>query len=128
MLHEKGGSGLKASDVKDFLNKSYSTKRPSDYGDFVVDSYLSDNNIQVYKYRNSGQAIVVHRGLYGINDWIGNYKEFMGSDTSRSIKVKIIQEAAEKKYESNTVSTLCAVLKEQARYAIYYAMERRAKM
>ena len=103
------GGKLKSNLVKDFLSGSYDDKPPPSIGSFVQDTSLSGKRVQVYHDPATGQAVVVHRGSQGVQDWGNNLKYALGFDmmnTKRFKHSKDIQKQAESKYGAKNVSTL----------------------
>jgi len=103
----KRGGALPVKDIKHFLYKSYSTDKPSDYGDYLVDHSLSDHKVQVYHHPHTKRAVVVHRGTQDMrdvaNDVVYTSNNIKGDRFYHSRKV---QQAAEKKYGAKNTSTL----------------------
>ena len=62
----KGGK-LSVGNIKEFMNNSYENT-PRNVADYEVDKELSGQRVQVYKNKNTNQAVVVHRGTKGFQD------------------------------------------------------------
>jgi hypothetical protein len=103
----KKGGALPIRDIKNFLYKSYSKDKPSDYGEYQVDHSLSDRKAQVYHHPGTKQTVVVHRGTQDSRDVL-NDAAYMhsGIKGDRFYHAKKIQQKAEKKYGAHTVSTI----------------------
>jgi hypothetical protein len=94
------------SNVKKFLNNSYSAKHKTKIGGYTIDKHLSGKRAQVYK-DSSGKAVVVHRGTQGIHDMITDAKASLGFSNNKRFKhAKKIQRQAEAKYGSSNTTTM----------------------
>lgn len=105
---KKKGGKLSVKNISGLLKKSYETKL-GDYGDYLIDRELSDDKAQVYKKRDSGEAVVVHRGTKGLGDIYTDMKLALGYDIKKGDRYKhaqYIQKKAETKYGKENISTL----------------------
>ena len=105
---KKKGGKLSVKNISGLLKKSYDTKL-GDYGDYLIDRELSDDRAQVYKKRDSGEAVVVHRGTKGLGDIYTDMKLALGYDIKKGDRYKHaqdIQKKAETKYGKENISTL----------------------
>lgn len=103
------GKGLPAGDIQKLLKNSYQIPPAETVGDFVLDKSLSGRRVQVYKNRNSPQAVVVHRGTQGVKDWATDLFYATGGDTTQTNRFKHaadIQKKAESKYGAKNITTL----------------------
>jgi len=102
------GGKMKASEISDFIDASYSKKPPKELDGFILDSKLSTDVAKVYYNPNNGEARVIHRGTEGIKDWGNNLAYIAGAYelTDRYKQGKKVQDAAEKKYGKKNISTL----------------------
>ena len=103
------GKGLPAGDIQKLLKNSYQIPPAETVGDFVLDKSLSGRRVQVYKNRNSPQAVVVHRGTQGAKDWATDLFYATGGDTKQTNRFKHaadIQKKAESKYGAKNITTL----------------------
>jgi len=105
------GGKLSSKYIKEFLSNSYEEPKdaPNTIGDFLKDKKLSGKRAQVYHNPKTGQAVVVHRGSSGIQDWGNNLKMALGfnmKNTKRFKHAKKIQKQAETKYGAENISTL----------------------
>jgi len=108
LLHSIDGGKLSVGDIQGLLKQSYAAI-PTDYQDYILDKELSGSRVQVYKKKNSPNAVVVHRGTKGIQDMGNDLKYLAGFDISNSKRAKHsedIQKKAEEKYCAENVSTL----------------------
>jgi len=71
-LEKKQGGALKADQIKEVLDLSYTNKTDKAPDGYVIDKALSDGRVKVYKDLNSNQVIVAHRGSSGWKDWLDN--------------------------------------------------------
>lgn len=102
------GSGVSISDLKEFIDNSYS-KKPKDFKDFKLDKELSSQRVKVYINPTTREAFVVHRGTASIQDVGNDLKMALGFDISGSKRVKHakdVQKKAEKKYGADNVTTI----------------------
>ena len=106
-LLENGGS-MKVSHIKDFIDESYNKNSKEDLHGYALDKSLSNDYAKTYYNPETKHAIVVHRGTAGFLDWVNNIAYVFGKYylTRRNWTGKKIQQAAEKKYGSQNVSTL----------------------
>ena len=103
------GKGLPAGDIQKLLKNSYQIPPAETVGDFVLDKSLSGRRVQVYKNRNTPQAVVVHRGTQGVKDWATDLFYATGGDTTQTNRFKHaadIQKKAESKYGAKNITTL----------------------
>jgi hypothetical protein len=102
------GKGLPVGDIQKLLKNSYQAK-PGDIDNWILDKSLSGKRVQVYKHRNTSQAVVVHRGTQGAKDWATDLYYATGGDpknTRRFQHAADIQKKAESKYGANNITTL----------------------
>lgn len=102
------GGKLSTKNIKDLLKQSYN-KNLQNINDYDVDTSLSGQRVQVYKHKNSSDAVVVHRGTKGLHDVYNDIKYALGMDISNSKRLKHaqdIQRKAEEKYGRENISTL----------------------
>jgi len=71
-LEKREGGALKADQIKEVLDLSYTNKKDKAPDGYVLDKKLSDGRVKVYKDMNSDQVIVAHRGSSGWKDWLDN--------------------------------------------------------
>ena len=104
---EEGGA-LSAKHIQEFSNESYEKNARENIDDYTLDKSLSNDYAKTYYDKNTGHAVVVHRGTQGWSDWLNNVAYVMGKYylTRRNWTGKKIQEAAEKKYGAKNISTL----------------------
>lgn len=105
----KGGS-VSASDLNKFLTESYSKTPSAKIGDWELDKPLSKATAIVYHNPKTGQTSVIHRSteIPNLSDW-GNNLAYMAGQyekTKRFKDSKAVQEAAEKKYGNQNISTI----------------------
>ena len=103
------GGGLPAGDIQKLLKNSYQIPPANNIGDFVLDKELSGRRVQVYKNRNTPQAVVVHRGTQGLKDWSTDLFYATGGDPKQTNRFKHaadIQKKAESKYGAKNITTL----------------------
>ena len=103
----KGGK-LSAKDLKALIDQSYN-KKNEDYGDFKVDSGLSDPEVKVFKNDKTGQVVVAHRGTYSLGDLYLDGQYALGRNISGSRRYKHsadIQSKAEDKYGKENITTI----------------------
>ena len=89
------GSGVSISDLKEFIDNSYS-KKPKDFKDFKLDKELSSQRVKVYINPNTREAFVVHRGTASIQDVGNDLKMALGFDISGSKRVKHAKDVQKK--------------------------------
>jgi hypothetical protein len=102
------GGKMKASEISDFIDASYSKNPPKELDGFTLDSKLSNDIAKVYYNPNTGEARIIHRGTEGLKDWGNNLAYIAGAYelTDRYKRGKKVQEQAEKKYGKKNISTL----------------------
>ena len=98
----KKGKGLEAGILKQFLDASYSFKKGQNINDYIMDSSLSGERVQVYYNPNNMTCVVVHRGTSSAKDIYndGMLAIGLGKYTNRFKHSENIQKEAEKKYKS----------------------------
>jgi len=105
----KGGS-VSASDLNKFLTESYSKTPSAKIGDWELDKPLSKATAIVYHNPKTGQTSVIHRSteIPNLSDWGNNLAYMTGQyeKTKRFKDSKAVQEAAEKKYGNQNISTI----------------------
>lgn len=104
----KKGGKLTARELKEFLNESYNKNAKENVDGFQLDKDLSSDTAKVYYNPETGRAVVAHRGTSGVKDWANNLAYAVGAYkyTDRYKKGKTAQDAAEKKYGKENISTL----------------------
>ena len=101
----KGGK-LSSQDLQYFLKKSYD-KQHSNYKDFLLDKGLSGQRVQVYYNPKTNQAVTIHRGTKGVNDWITDARYALGDTSSKRFQHSAkIQGQAEQKYGAENVTSI----------------------
>ena len=102
------GGKMKANEIADFIDASYSKNPPKELDGFLLDSKLSTATAKVYYNPNTGEARVIHRGTEGLKDWGNNLAYLAGAYelTDRYKQGKKVQDLAEKKYGKKNISTL----------------------
>ena len=102
------GGSLANEDLQALLSKSYHSKHPSDYKDFVVDKELSGQRVQVYHNPTTQQTIVAHRGTASAPNWIENVAYAVSNDKSGKAfqHSKKIQDQAYSKYGKENITTI----------------------
>lgn len=97
---------MKTKTVKKLINNSYNRNKTSLDG-YDIDSSLSGKRVQVYKHKESGNAVVVHRGTQGIKDWATDAAMAVGYERGKRFKhSKKIQKAATNKYGKENITTI----------------------
>ena len=101
--------GINTSELKKFVNASYSKKGNEDIiPGYTLDKELSQNQRhKVYVDNKTGKAVIAHAGTDSASDWLNNIAlatPFYKS-TSRYKEAKKAQEAANKKYGKSNVTT-----------------------
>jgi hypothetical protein len=79
-LAEASGGALKADQIKDVIDLSYTKGKDKAPKGYVIDKDLSDDRVKVYKDLNSNQVIVAHRGSSGWRDWLDNARYLFKGD------------------------------------------------
>ena len=107
----KKGGALSSHVMSDLLAQSYETKnkkkRKTEIDGFHIDPSLSGQRVQVWYNPTTKQAVVVHRGTAGLNDWMTDARMFFGDTKNKRFKhSKNIQQQAEEKYGASHVSTI----------------------
>lgn len=107
----KKGGALSSHVMSDLLAQSYKTKnkkeRKTEVDGFHIDPSLSGERVQVWYNPTTKQAVVVHRGTQGLNDWMTDARMFFGDTKNKRFKhAKNIQQQAEEKYGASHVSTI----------------------
>jgi hypothetical protein len=102
------GGSLPANKIRGVINSSYIDDDKSPKG-YMLDKELSDTRVKVYTDINSNQVLVVHRGSYGLKDWMDNGKylvtgKIKSSDTYKAHKKK--QQAAVDKYGASNIISI----------------------
>ena len=105
--HKQVGGKMSISQFQKFLTNSYSKTPEQKIDDFEYDPELSIDRAKVYHDPKTGQAVITHTGTDSATDWLNNlaiatktYKY-----TPRYKNAKKAQEATEKKYGKQNVST-----------------------
>ena len=102
------GGKLSASEIKNFLDQSYKEHPKEHLDGYDLDKSLSSDTVKVYNDPKTGKTVVAHRGTSGLADWGNNLAYALGAYkyTNRYKKGKTAQDAAEKKYGKENISTL----------------------
>jgi len=102
------GGSLANEDLQALLSKSYHSKHPSDYKDFIVDKELSGQRVQVYHNPTTQQTIVAHRGTASAPNWIENVAYAVSNNKSGKAfqHSKKIQDQAYSKYGKENITTI----------------------
>lgn len=108
--HVKGGK-VSVGNLKRFIDNSYSSNPEENINGYILDKDLSTDEGKVYYNPELNHATLTHRGTEGtLRDWSNNLKYGLSSDlyknTDRFKRAKQLQEATEKKYGTQNVSTL----------------------
>jgi len=105
--HRQIGGKMSVSQFQKFLTNSYSKKPEQKIDDFEYDPELSIDRAKVYHDPKTGQAVITHTGTDSATDWLNNLAIATNTYkyTSRYKNAKKAQEATEKKYGKQNVST-----------------------
>lgn len=87
------GGALKAKTIKKVIDLSYKPKSNKAPKGYELDKDISNKRVKVYKKKDSNEALVVHRGSQGIQDWVDNARYAFGgqmksTDTYKKHKKK----------------------------------------
>ncbi len=97
---------MRVREAKKLLKASY-RKNHKNYGDYEIDKSLSGNRVQVYKKRNTNEAVVVHRGTANMKDWITDAGMALGYESGKRFKhSEKIQNKAIEKYGKDNITTM----------------------
>lgn len=100
------GGKLSINNIKLLLNQSYNNSL-NDIDDWIIDKSLSNQYVQVYKNKNTPQAVVVHRGTASLKDVGTDIKLMFGfKKNNRFEDARKIQQLAENKYGAENISTI----------------------
>ena len=104
------GTGIKADELRNLLEASY-TGTPSLGGDWQIDRRLSSANSKTFRKRSTGQVVVAHKGTQGTTDWGNNLVYALTGEagykkTNRYKEAKAVQDAAERKYGADNITTI----------------------
>jgi len=107
-IAKKTGGKLSVKHIQSFIKQSYADHPTENVDGYDLDHDLSHDTAKTYYHPSTKHAVVVHKGTSGMSDWLNNaaYATGIYDSTSRYKKGKAIQEAAERKYGSDNVSTL----------------------
>ena len=106
--HQMMGGKLSISNFQKMLKESYSKKPEEKIDNFIYDPDVSTDRAKVYHNPETGQTTITHTGTDTPTDWLNNIAISTGTYkyTDRYKKGKKAQEATEKKYGKENVSTL----------------------
>ena len=108
LSHQMMGGKLSISNFQKMLKESYSKKPEEKIDDFIYDPEVSTDRAKVYHNPKTGQTTITHTGTDTPTDWLNNLaiatKTYKYTD--RYKKGQKAQEATEKKYGKENVSTL----------------------
>ena len=103
------GGSLSAVALKQLLQASYvyNKDKPTNVRQWIPDTSLSGERVQVYTHRRGKRVVVVHRGSQDINDWITNYQMATGYTGGPRFAYSLkIQKLAESKYGKENITTI----------------------
>lgn len=102
------GGKLSISNFEKMLKASYSKNPEEKIDDFIYDPELSTDRAKVYHNPTTKQTTITHTGTDSTSDWLNNLAIGTGTYkyTDRYKKGQKVQEATEKKYGKDNVSTL----------------------
>jgi len=105
--HRQIGGKMSISQFQKFLTNSYSKTPEQKIDDFEYDPELSIDRAKVYHDPKTGHAVITHTGTDSATDWLNNLAISAGvyKYTPRYKNAKKAQEATEKKYGKQNVST-----------------------
>ena len=105
--HRQIGGKMSVSQFQKFLTNSYSKTPEQIIDDFEYDPELSIDRAKVYHDPKTGQAVITHTGTDSSSDWLNNLAIATNTYkyTPRYKNAKKAQEATEKKYGKQNVST-----------------------
>ena len=105
--HRQIGGKMSISQFQKFLTNSYSKTPEQKIDDFEYDPELSIDRAKVYHDPRTGQAVITHTGTDSSSDWLNNLAIATNTYkyTPRYKNAKKAQEATEKKYGKQNVST-----------------------
>jgi len=108
LSHRLLGGKLSISNFQKMLKNSYSKTPEDKIDDFVYDPEISTDRAKVYHNPTTGQTTITHTGTDKMSDWLNNVAIATGTYkyTPRYKKGQKAQEATEKKYGKENVSTL----------------------
>lgn len=103
-----------SSSLQEFIQNSYKGDDQKKYiNGYERDNDLSGQRVQVYHNKDTGKAVVVHRGTQGLNDWITDtrlilnpYGPYSYEYGNRYQHAKKIQEQAKNKYGKENITTV----------------------
>ena len=106
--HRQIGGKMSISQFQKFLTNSYSKTPEKKIDDFEYDPELSIDRAKVYHDPRTGQAVITHTGTDSAIDWLNNIaiSAKVYKYTPRYKNAKKAQEATEKKYGKQNVSSL----------------------
>jgi len=112
-LNGAGGAGrvggkVSVKHIQKFVNASYKKDADEHIDDYMLDKSLSNDTAKTYYNPKLGHVVIIHRGTSGAKDWLNNVAYAIGTykSTNRYKTGKQIQDAVEKKYGAENVSTL----------------------
>lgn len=99
---------MRADAIKNFVKASYQQTPPHTVNGWNLDEQLSSPTALVYHDQTNKEAVVIHRGTKGVDDWLNNLAYLSGfyEVTSRYRTGQSVQKATEQKYGSKNVTTL----------------------
>lgn len=108
LSHQLMGGKLSISNFQKMLKESYSKKPEEKIDNFIYDPEVSTDRAKVYHNPETGQTTITHTGTDTPTDWLNNIAIATNTYkyTDRYKKGKKAQEATEKKYGKENVSTL----------------------
>ena len=101
LLNSLEGKGLDTSDIKGFIDASYTDRTENKIGDFVLDKQLSTRKAQVYHNPVTDEVVINNRGTTGtVADWTNNVAYMAGlyDQTDRMKQAEKVQRKAIDKY------------------------------
>jgi len=106
--HRQIGGKMSVSQFQKFLTNSYSKTPEQKIDDFEYDPELSIDRAKVYHDPKTGQAVITHTGTDSATDWLNNLAIATNTYkyTTRYKNAKKAQEATERKYGKQNVSSL----------------------
>jgi hypothetical protein len=106
--HRQIGGKMSVSQFQKFLTNSYSKTPEQKIDDYEYDPELSIDRAKVYHDPKTGQAVITHTGTDSATDWLNNLAIATNTYkyTTRYKNAKKAQEATERKYGKQNVSSL----------------------
>jgi hypothetical protein len=105
---KKKGGAVSAENLQNFYEQSYQDNPIENINGYIYDPELSHATAKTYYNPETKHAVITHRGTKGIMDWGNNlaYATGLYNYTDRYAQGKKAQEAVEKKYGKENISTL----------------------